>query len=186
MVIFERQVRGIIALCLILAVIPLSLFYLKNIKPVFIPSFLNQTSDTRIIEVISNRSYEAGVYFISQDIPDAQFLKHMRPDLPTEKNLHLKSMTAVIFTEDQPLPKIVTSKMSASRRLVLGFPLDINTVSAEELMMVSGIGEVTAAKIIEYRAKNGSFSHLSQLMKIKGIKQKTYAKIAGSLCVDPL
>ncbi|MBQ1385486.1 MAG: helix-hairpin-helix domain-containing protein, partial [Erysipelotrichales bacterium] len=53
----------------------------------------------------------------------------------------------------------------------------------EELMRVNGIGEGKAEAIIAYREEHGLFQCLEDLMKIKGIKEKTFEKLKDSLCL---
>ncbi len=60
-------------------------------------------------------------------------------------------------------------------------PLNINTASAGELIKVKGIGETTAKRIIEYREKNGGFSKIEDLMKVKGIGKGKFEKMKGEV-----
>ncbi len=62
-------------------------------------------------------------------------------------------------------------------------PLDLNTATEAELMRLPGIGPVMAKRIVEYRQRHGSFKHLPDLRKVKGIGAKTYAKLAPLLVV---
>jgi len=61
--------------------------------------------------------------------------------------------------------------------------ININTASQEELMRLSGIGEVKAKSIISYREKNGDFEQITDLMKVDGIKQGTFSKIEDDITV---
>jgi competence protein ComEA len=60
--------------------------------------------------------------------------------------------------------------------------LDIRTAGLEELMTLSGIGEKRAQDIITYRTKK-PFTSVNQLLQIKGIGAKTYAKLLPDLLV---
>ena len=52
--------------------------------------------------------------------------------------------------------------------------IDINKASAEELTQLKGVGPSTAAKIVEYRDKNGPFKKPEDLTMVSGIGAKTY------------
>jgi competence protein ComEA len=58
--------------------------------------------------------------------------------------------------------------------------LDIRTASLEELITLPGIGEKRAADIIAYREKT-PFTAVNQLVNVKGIGVKTYAKLLPDL-----
>ena len=59
--------------------------------------------------------------------------------------------------------------------------VNINAATAKELSAVKGIGLEKAKDIIAYRKKNGAFQSKRELLKIDGIKQRTYEKISPSL-----
>lgn len=63
------------------------------------------------------------------------------------------------------------------------YPLNLNTCTAEELMTISGIGEVKASSIIEYREYLGGYTSVEQIKNIKGIGDKIYEKISPYLTV---
>ncbi|WP_281712905.1 ComEA family DNA-binding protein [Anaerotignum lactatifermentans] len=62
--------------------------------------------------------------------------------------------------------------------------INLNTASKEELMLLDGIGEKMAERILAYREENGPFTKIEDIQNVKGIGEKTYAKIAGELTVD--
>lgn len=61
--------------------------------------------------------------------------------------------------------------------------VNINTATSEELQRLPGVGEATAAAIIEDRQANGPFSSPEDLMRVSGIGEKKFAKIKAHICV---
>ena len=59
--------------------------------------------------------------------------------------------------------------------------VNLNTASKEELMTLSGIGEVKAESIIKFREEQGGFSSAEDIMKIEGIKEGVFNKIKDQI-----
>ncbi len=71
-----------------------------------------------------------------------------------------------------------TEPLAFSAELGKSFNLDaFNKLSKDELMTFSGIGEVTAQAILDYRNEYGPFSNFNDLMLVKGIGEKKLQKI---------
>ena len=64
-------------------------------------------------------------------------------------------------------------------------PLNINTATAPQLETLPGIGPAVAARILEYRQKNGNFKKIEELMNVKGIGEKSFLKIKALVTVAP-
>lgn len=58
-----------------------------------------------------------------------------------------------------------------------GFPIDINTATKDDLMLISGIGEKTAERIMEKRAELGGFRSIEDLLEVKYIGKSKIEKI---------
>jgi len=62
--------------------------------------------------------------------------------------------------------------------------ININTASAEELTQLNGVGPIHAAKIVEFREKNGPFKNPEGLIQVQGIGQKTFEKNKDVILVE--
>jgi competence protein ComEA len=62
--------------------------------------------------------------------------------------------------------------------------ININTATAEGLVQLNGVGPKYAARIIEYREKWGPFKTPEDLMRVKGIGQKTFEKNREMIIVE--
>lgn len=72
---------------------------------------------------------------------------------------------------------ITVDPLPAPERIMMGIPLDINTIGVTDLVLVSGIGPKTAQRIIEYRQNNGGFMEPEELINVDGIGEKKYKNI---------
>lgn len=79
--------------------------------------------------------------------------------------------------------KAVTSSIAETKEKY-SFPADINKADKEMLMAVSGIGEVTADRIIAYRDRVGVISNMDMLLEVNGIGDSTLALLKGYFYVD--
>jgi len=61
--------------------------------------------------------------------------------------------------------------------------VNLNTASASDLETLPGIGAKTAARIIEYRQKNGPFKKVEELMNVRGVGEKNFLKLKPQLSV---
>jgi competence protein ComEA len=78
------------------------------------------------------------------------------------------------------------SATGASPAPVGGAPaglINVNTATATELEALSGIGEVLAATIVEYRTTNGPFTAVDDLLDVSGIGPATLDEIRDQITV---
>jgi competence protein ComEA len=61
--------------------------------------------------------------------------------------------------------------------------VNLNSATAADLETLPGIGAKTAARIVEYRQKNGPFKKVEELMNVRGIGEKNFLKLKPQLTV---
>ena len=61
--------------------------------------------------------------------------------------------------------------------------INVNTASVEQLTALPGVGPALAGRIVEYRQKSGAFRSTQELMNVKGIGEKNFAKLEAWLSV---
>lgn len=88
------------------------------------------------------------------------------PVLPSEKTV-----------SESGTGSYTVSQQSADGRI------DINTADRDALMTLKGIGEKKALAVIAYRVEHGGFESTEELMKVKGIGEKTFAGLKDKVTV---
>lgn len=61
--------------------------------------------------------------------------------------------------------------------------ININTASEQELTLITGVGEVTASSIVNYREQNGTFQTKEDLLNVDGIGEATLQKMADQITI---
>lgn len=87
------------------------------------------------------------------------------------QNILAAILVALVFCVVGTVPAVAADKV------------DINKANAEELKVLSGIGDVIAKRIVEYRTKNGPFQKPEDIMNVKGIGEKKFKAIKDMIVV---
>lgn len=61
--------------------------------------------------------------------------------------------------------------------------VNINTASLEELQKLPRIGPQVAQRIIDYRKEHGNFKRVEDIMKVRGIGEKTFNQLKDLITV---
>ncbi len=77
------------------------------------------------------------------------------------------------FANEGSAPK----KPTAQEQPAQPAKVNINTATQNELETLPQIGPKIAQRILEFRKEHGNFKSLEELMNVKGIGEKTYAKM---------
>lgn len=118
---------------------------------------------------------EANLY-LSEEVTDETAYNYVKSD---ENRLYTTNVeTTEVFVQEikERLEASVDYIYSVSENKY--YDIDaFNKLSQEELMTLSGIGEVTAKAIISFRESEGPFKTFDELTKVKGIGEKKIAKL---------
>jgi comEA protein len=62
-------------------------------------------------------------------------------------------------------------------------PIDLNKASENQLTEIPGIGPALAKRIVDFRDQNGDFRRVEDLLKVRGIGEKSFQKIRPHVTV---
>ena len=74
------------------------------------------------------------------------------------------------------LVSVETAAESGRGTAKAGGKVHLNTATAAELTVLPGVGDITAQRILEYRAAHG-FAGIEDVMKVKGIGKAKFSKM---------
>lgn len=183
MVFFEKQINGIFTICIVLATIPFFIFISGSKINHKIPELANQFSEKIAVEIIENGESK-GIYFVTPETSVNQLLKVIGIQYKVKEDFRLASGIKITTNSVLENVQVEVARIESAKRIALDMPLDVNTVTESDLLLITGIGQVTAKKILEMRSKLGRYKNLEQLIEIKGIKGKKLAKFYKYLYVE--
>ncbi|MCI1224288.1 ComEA family DNA-binding protein [Bifidobacterium sp.] len=101
-----------------------------------------------------------------------------KSNAPEETQIPQHTATA---PADGPTASLVTPSNPAAKDSGL---VNLNTATMQELDTISGVGPVTAQRILEHRQRIGRFTSIDQLLDISGIGPKTLEKLRSQVTVS--
>ncbi len=183
MVISEHQIKGIIAVSIILAIIPFISFIMSSQRDLKSPVLSTSGSNSLIIEVVEENG-GSGIAFVDRGTSVNRMLAQLAYHRMIKEDIQLQNGMKIRIVSEKDHQGFIVEKIDAVKRLALGLPLDINLASLDELILIPGVGDAMAANIVEQREKIGRFERIDQLMNIKGIKEKKLSKLRPYFYVE--
>jgi competence ComEA-like helix-hairpin-helix protein len=117
-------------------------------------------------------------------VSDALKAAHIKYLGNYEKKLLEIPLSSGKCIEIEPVGHIKVREMSASKKLIMDVPININQSTLNDLMLIPGVGRKTAERILQFRRTNGGIKNLEELMQINGIQLKRYMVLKKHLCVE--
>jgi len=102
------------------------------------------------------------------------------------KSFWTKGMVLGIITALLVVPVLAgqaASPGSGNAEKAAGVKINLNTAPLDELQKLPGVGSSIAQRIIDFRKSNGPFKKIEDLMKVRGIGEKTFLKFKDMLTV---
>ena len=73
---------------------------------------------------------------------------------------------------------------STTRQIPDEKSININSAKLDDMILLPGIGEITAKKILELRERRGGFKTLKELLDVKGIGEVKFNKIKKYIYIE--
>lgn len=121
-----------------------------------------------------------GRYFF---VDTEDYTKFTEPATTTAAKKTTAKQTTTAAAATTTTTTTTTSAKAQTEREVV-FPIDINKVTYDELIMIPGIGDVTANRILAFREHSGRISNMEQLLEIDGIGEATCQELYYYLYVN--
>jgi competence protein ComEA len=93
-------------------------------------------------------------------------------------------MATALLLAASAAPMPAQEKAASNKAADASSTLDLNTATPQQLETLPGIGASTAARIVEYRQKNGGFKKIEELMNVRGIGEKSFLKLKPLITVS--
>jgi competence protein ComEA len=172
---FVNQIRGLIVILLFLAIIPFIIFFNNLFLSAKIPILVNQYNDS-ITVAIQNTDVGESIFFTAPATSANKLLELSGFNWRSSPDFMLENGMKLIITPGKA-EKVSWTRIDNTSRLALGMPIDLNTATADDLLLIPGIGEKTAQNILTLRNRKVRFRDIEELMEIDGIKEKKLAKL---------
>lgn len=140
-------------------------------NPAWVPDLLSAVSGSRVIQPADSTAGTAPGPMPAVSPAPAPVLSEMLPGARPPRHLETPA-PAVASPVDSTRPPAA----SRGKKAPAG-PVDLATADAAALMTLPGIGPALAARIVEDRERNGPFRTVDDLGRVKGIGQKTLARL---------
>lgn len=118
------------------------------------------------------------ILFLSATLTVGVGIKLYRVTFPDQPNFDYRSSDSTFAALSQAIEDEESDEEATNGKI------NINKATKAQLMKLSGIGEITAERILVYRGELGEFKSLDQLLNVKGISKKKLEKLKAFITVQ--
>jgi competence protein ComEA len=183
----QKQLEGVIVLVVFTLFACFSAYFFSSYQSrEYSIRYGDQNAGRLIVEIAADDPRINGIYFLSEKIKVSDALKMAGiTEIGTyEKRILDMPLSTGKIIEIKSDGHLNLLEMKSSKKLILDSPININRATSMDIMLVPGIGDKTAERIVHFRRENGGFKSMEDLMKIRGIKEKKFEKLRQYFCID--
>lgn len=150
------------------------------------PGVYKLNENSRIIDVINlaggllDNAYTVNLNLSKKIIDEMYIIVYTKEEIESYKQNNKQEEIKCVSTECI-CPTVTNDACAYDNNVINGEnineKININSANKEELMKLTGIGEVKAKNIIDYREKNGKFNSIEQIKNVSGISEAVFQKI---------
>jgi competence protein ComEA len=183
---FRRQIDGAIVVIAAAVLVHVCVYFYVAYKPGVKTLPYKDTHSGPVIVEIAGSAGNDGIYYVPVDT-DVKTLLGYAGMHHTER-FDPKTMETPLSTGQRVLidsrGQLTVGEMENATRLACDLPIDINRAGVSDLVLIPGVGEKTAWKIIAQRNRMGGFQRIEDLMKIRGIKKGKFNRLKRYVTVN--
>lgn len=147
--------------------------YWNNSAPITAP--FSEKSEGAVVVELAGDLRQRGIYYLAAGTTLSSFMILAGVPLPRDYSADLASrkLSSGMVVSLERDGRIQIGAMTAARRLALDLPIDINKATQDDLILIPGVKDATAVRILAFRqAAGGRIFRMEDLMQISGIKEK--------------
>lgn len=169
--------RNIIIAAVVIVLIVLGIVINSNKSVESVPNVdeNNQMPSYQIIVDIKGEVKNPGLYYLSSD---SRVIDAINIAGGVTAYADIERVNLATKLTDEMVINIFKKETSSNNNKI-----SINTASVDELTKISGIGEVKAKAIVEYREKYGYYMSLEEIIKSGAVNDKLFDQIKELICL---
>ncbi len=133
-------------------------------------------------DIFDESKLKTSAFYIGSEKLNKEFTIDLTKDDTLSEEETKEIISSITISEDSLKSK--KEKSTKKEEKLKGKIINLNTATKEELMMLPGVGEAMAERIMIYRDDHNGFRKAEDIMKVKGIGKKKFEKLKPYISVE--